>query len=132
MINGVLDQRNYLKQLPKITENGATPRYNQSEEESMLFPAKSPSTQKVFSPYPDYGEYVALKQMYQFACDINKFYKYGCKILIIADGRVYGDLIGISKENITLYKQHLLKMIKDNGFDKHLLYTNLTMELKHR
>ena len=96
------------------------------------FPAKSPNTEKVFScSFPDYGEYLALHQLYQFANQVSNFYKYGCQILIIADGRVYGDLIGVNKQNIKLYKQHLLEMIKKNKFDSCLKYTNLAMELNY-
>jgi len=95
------------------------------------FPTKSPNLEKVFSIYPDYGEYLALLQLYKFANSILKFYKYGCKILIIADGRVYGDLIGVNKKNIGIYYNNIIEMIKQNGFNKHINYTNLSAELDY-
>ena len=91
------------------------------------FPAKSPNTSsKVFGIFPDYGEYLALKSLYNFACKISQIYDKGCVILLISDGRVYNDLVTVSKENVSKYHNCIQSIIDKNNWNKHIQITNLS------
>ena len=84
------------------------------------FPAKSPNPLKVLGARPDMGEKVAL-QFLQSLCDhIRNIYPPGAKLTICSDGRVFGSLVGITDEKVTLYRrgiQKLLNEIKANDID---------------
>lgn len=71
------------------------------------FPCKSPNLKKVCGKLPDAGEYFALKYLNDLCQEISSFYSFGCELTIWSDGRVFEDLIGVSKEEICQYESLL-------------------------
>ncbi|KAK1942291.1 Spore wall maturation protein DIT1 [Phytophthora citrophthora] len=80
------------------------------------FPTKTPNHGgKVLGPLPDRAEELALARLENFCKSIEEVYPIGCKVTIFSDGRVFGDLVGASLENIRAYKNGLKALVKDAG-----------------
>jgi pyoverdine/dityrosine biosynthesis protein Dit1 len=76
------------------------------------FPAKSPNRRKVISALPDLGERLAL-QFLQSLCDyVNHFYAPGARVTICSDGHVFGDVVGVTDNAVTVYRESLEEMIR--------------------
>ncbi len=76
------------------------------------FPAKSGNRNKTLSNLPDYAEYMALKNLDDLMRSIGKIYEPGARMIICSDGRVFSDLVGISEEDVSLYKDELKSIIQ--------------------
>ena len=73
---------------------------------------KSPNAvKKVLGTLPDYGEEVALRRLDDFCARIGEFYAPGAQLLIMSDGRVFADLIGVPDENVTKYRHELHRLV---------------------
>lgn len=88
------------------------------------FPAKSPNKKKVLGSLPDLGEEIALLQLEEMCTKIQAIYKPGAHITICSDGRIFADLVGITDELVSLYIQHLKKMLIDLNI-KHVDVINM-------
>ncbi|TFI51248.1 pyoverdine biosynthesis protein [Mastigocladus laminosus UU774] len=81
------------------------------------FPAKSPNPQKVLGPMPDMGERVALQFLQNLCNQISEIYASGAKITICSDGRVFTDLVAITDENVSLYRQGIGRLLNEINAD---------------
>eukprot|EP00644_Phytophthora_capsici_P019612 jgi/Phyca11/22071/fgenesh1_pg.PHYCAscaffold_600_\ len=80
------------------------------------FPTKTPNHGgKVLGPLPDRAEELVLARLENFCTSIEEMYPIGCKVTIFSDGRVFGDLVGASLENIRAYKNGLKALVDDAG-----------------
>lgn len=80
------------------------------------FPAKSPNRSKVLGELPDLGEQISLGFL-QSLCDyVSHFHKPGARVTICSDGHVFGDVVGVSDDSVTAYREHLAHMIKSSQF----------------
>jgi len=77
------------------------------------FPAKSGNRNKTFSHLPDLGEVEALKRLNSMAKDISDRYLPGIEIVICSDGRVFSDLVGVTEEEVSIYKNELSELIRE-------------------
>ncbi|KAE8370671.1 Pyoverdine/dityrosine biosynthesis protein-domain-containing protein [Aspergillus caelatus] len=71
------------------------------------FPCKSSNQEKVVGVLPDRGEEIALRRLHTFAHKIEQLYPPGARILIISDGHVFSDCIGVDDETVDEYGEHL-------------------------
>ncbi|KAE8347649.1 hypothetical protein BDV24DRAFT_146472 [Aspergillus arachidicola] len=71
------------------------------------FPCKSSNLEKVMGVLPDRGEEIALRGLHAFAQKIEQIYPPGARILIISDGHVFSDCIGVDDETVDEYGEHL-------------------------
>jgi pyoverdine/dityrosine biosynthesis protein Dit1/AcrR family transcriptional regulator len=67
------------------------------------FPAKSSSPRKVLGRLPDKAEELALAFLENVCVQIRELYPPGARITICSDGRVFGDLVGVTDEAVTDY-----------------------------
>ncbi len=68
------------------------------------FPCKSPNVKdKVLGVLPDKGEEVALNNLSAFCNKIKLVYSPGCELVIVSDGRVFADIVGVPDEIVSLY-----------------------------
>jgi pyoverdine/dityrosine biosynthesis protein Dit1/MFS family permease len=90
------------------------------------FPCKSPNNvKKVLGTLPDLGEELALKRLDRFCALVGKFYAPGCELLIMSDGRVFADCVGVPDEVVSEYRDCLhslvkLEHIKFDALDNHI------------
>jgi len=86
------------------------------------YPYKSANhQQKVFGPYPDKGEELSLRYLHDFCEEVSSFYPFGCNFIIVNDGHVYADCVGISDENMMLYQDHSRELFPS----KYIRWTSL-------
>ncbi|KAE8138589.1 Pyoverdine/dityrosine biosynthesis protein-domain-containing protein [Aspergillus pseudotamarii] len=71
------------------------------------FPCKSSNQEKVVGILPDRGEEIALRRLHAFAHKIEQLYRPGARILIISDGHVFSDCIGVDDATVDEYGEHL-------------------------
>ena len=71
------------------------------------FPCKSPNLEKVAGTLPDAAEFYALGHLNGICEEIDAIHQYGCEFVIWNDGRVFGDLVGVSNEEISTYEDVL-------------------------
>lgn len=79
------------------------------------FPAKSANPKKVLGALPDFGEELALRFLHERCEAIRGRYPPGATITICSDGRVFNDLVGVSDEAVTAYREKLLSLISRLG-----------------
>jgi pyoverdine/dityrosine biosynthesis protein Dit1 len=79
------------------------------------FPAKSSCTRKVLGKLPDKAEELALAFLEALCEQIAELYPPGARITICSDGRVFGDLVGVTDQDITGYGQALETLVKRLG-----------------
>lgn len=79
------------------------------------YPAKSPNPLKTLGPQVDLAEVLSLQRLNRACTQINSFYRPGAKIIICSDGRVFGDLVMVDDESISLYALGVQKIIADYG-----------------
>lgn len=75
------------------------------------FPAKSPNRKKTLDIYPDKGEEIAINTLHRLCENIKRIYHPGAKLTICSDGRVFAEIVRISDEAVSIYKQDLIKRI---------------------
>eukprot|EP01096_Ripella_sp_DP13-Kostka_P001247 TRINITY_DN1149_c1_g1_i1.p1 TRINITY_DN1149_c1_g1~~TRINITY_DN1149_c1_g1_i1.p1 ORF type:complete len:496 (+),score=199.44 TRINITY_DN1149_c1_g1_i1:121-1608(+) len=75
------------------------------------FPCKSPNLKKVLGTMPDGGEETAIKILSDLAVEIEKVYAPGCQIVIMSDGRVFADLVGVDDETVSQYEAEMNQLI---------------------
>ena len=71
------------------------------------FPCKSPNLNKVAGKLPDAGELYALEYLNSVCREISLIYSPGCELRLWSDGRIFADLIGVPREDITRYESLL-------------------------
>lgn len=76
------------------------------------FPCKSSNPDKVASQSPDGAEYEALANLFRFCNEVKQVYKPGCRIMIVSDGHVFSDCIGVDDIQVSLYTKKLHRMCK--------------------
>lgn len=81
------------------------------------FPAKSPNRRKVLGELPDLGEQMALEFLQSLCDHISHFYQPGARITICSDGHVFGDVVGVSDESVTAYRESLEAMIQESNWN---------------
>ncbi|MCJ1466653.1 dityrosine synthesis enzyme [Pseudocyphellaria aurata] len=74
------------------------------------FPCKSSNLQKVTGVDPDKSEEMALGRLNNFVKQIGKIYEPGAKILIVSDGHVFSDCIGVEDDVVNRYSEVLAEM----------------------
>jgi len=79
------------------------------------FPAKSPSLRKVLGPLPDMAEELALRFLENVCDELRELYSPGARITICSDGRAFGDLVGVSDEQITAYGLEISNLLERTG-----------------
>lgn len=92
------------------------------------FPCKSPNMDKVSSKLPDAAEYYALQYLNDTCAEIDAIHQHGCELMIWSDGRVFGDLVGVSDQEIATYES----ILRDyTSTMTHLRWDNLTNYIGH-
>ena len=76
------------------------------------FPAKSANRNKTLSNVPDMGEVEALRNLDKFARRISDIHGPGSDILVCFDGRVFSDLVGVTEEDVSVYRSELKKIVE--------------------
>ncbi|KAI5361771.1 putative pyoverdine/dityrosine biosynthesis protein [Septoria linicola] len=74
------------------------------------FPCKSSNLNKVGGNLPDLGEMIALTTLHKFVMDIEHLYAPGATVLIVSDGHVFSDCIGVDDSMVDRYSKHLCEM----------------------
>lgn len=75
------------------------------------FPGKSPNTEKILGPLPDYAEQLSLHFLGELCTRIKKYYAPGIKIILCSDGRVFSDVVGIKESHVSAYQVELNRLI---------------------
>ncbi|WP_044366450.1 L-tyrosine/L-tryptophan isonitrile synthase family protein [Streptomyces natalensis] len=79
------------------------------------FPCKSPNPAKVLGHLPDEGERLALRFLDGLCARIAAVHPPGARIVLCADGHVFGDLIGVPDAHIDAYGDALRALIRSEG-----------------
>ncbi|KAF8320660.1 hypothetical protein DL93DRAFT_2224393 [Clavulina sp. PMI_390] len=79
------------------------------------FPFKSPSTKKVLGVLPDLAEEIFLRRLEDLCRSVGDFYSPGAQLVIVSDGIVYSELLGISDVTAYQYNAALRTMTSDLG-----------------
>lgn len=88
------------------------------------FPAKSPNRNKTLGHLPDYGEFLAMTRLVELCKEIEAVYAPGAKVIICSDGRVFADLIYVSDDHISEYRD-AIREFAENNLDDHISFYNL-------
>ncbi|KAH6645020.1 putative pyoverdine/dityrosine biosynthesis protein [Truncatella angustata] len=89
------------------------------------FPFKSPNNStKVLGRLPDKAEEFALAHLNGLCCAIEDEYNPGAKLMIISDGLVYNDLLGVPDSDVWAYGEALRALSLSKGF-KHIEFSRL-------
>jgi pyoverdine/dityrosine biosynthesis protein Dit1 len=75
------------------------------------FPAKSSNRRKTLGDLPDLGEQLGLQRLQQLCDEVRALYAPGATVTICSDGRVFSDLVGVSDEAVTRYREELKALI---------------------
>lgn len=92
------------------------------------FPHKNPNRRKTLSSLPDLAEKMVLSRLEEFCAQVSEIYsppgyQAGCRITIFSDGRVWGDLLGVSEKEILDYGIALRNMLPPDS--PYILFENL-------
>jgi pyoverdine/dityrosine biosynthesis protein Dit1/AcrR family transcriptional regulator len=79
------------------------------------FPAKSPNPRKVLGELPDMAEEVALVFLQSVADEIRAIYPPGVVTTVCSDGRVFGDLVGVTDHAVTRYGMEIAAIVDRLG-----------------
>ncbi|KAF7596209.1 hypothetical protein BBP40_002741 [Aspergillus hancockii] len=74
------------------------------------FPCKSSNPDKVLGVGPDKGEEIALRRLQNFVQKIENIYPPGARILIVSDGHVFSDCIGVDDRTVDQYGARLKEL----------------------
>ena len=77
------------------------------------FPGKSPNTNKVLGPMPDFAEKLSLSFLASLCERVKEIYFPGIEIIICSDGRVFSDVVGMQESHVTSYQTELDKLIDE-------------------
>ncbi|XDG08046.1 hypothetical protein ABKA04_007661 [Annulohypoxylon sp. FPYF3050] len=81
------------------------------------FPFKSPNTStKVLGRYPDKAEEFALAHLNGLCAAIGDAYAPGARLMIVSDGLVYNDLLGVPDKDVWAYGEALRSLTARKGF----------------
>ncbi|KAJ5228636.1 hypothetical protein N7489_009344 [Penicillium chrysogenum] len=80
------------------------------------FPWKSPNQNKVLGDGADLGEEIGLAKLNHLCEDISKVYPYGARLILICDGPVYNDLVGVPDDEYYDYGIELRKIAHEKHF----------------
>ncbi|KGO70910.1 Pyoverdine biosynthesis [Penicillium italicum] len=80
------------------------------------FPWKSPNQDKVLGDGPDLGEEMGLAKLNHLCEEISKVYPYGARLILICDGPVYNDLVGVPDDEYYDYGIELRKIAQEKHF----------------
>ncbi|MCA9538783.1 MAG: L-tyrosine/L-tryptophan isonitrile synthase family protein [Myxococcales bacterium] len=91
------------------------------------FALKNPNRDKTLGPLPDRAEQAALGHLERFCEAISAVYHpighaTGCRLTLVADGRVWGDLLGVDPARVAAYGAGLRAMARDS---RHLCIVGL-------
>jgi len=75
------------------------------------FPAKSPSRRKTLGPLPDRAEEVALDYLKDVCREISEIYDPGIRVTLCSDGHVFGDVVGVSDDDVSAYGAEMRDML---------------------
>ncbi|KAJ3150585.1 dityrosine synthesis enzyme [Geranomyces variabilis] len=100
------------------------------------FPCKSSnSINKTLGTLPDMGELLALQNLNSFNEKVRSIYPPGSTIVIVSDGHVFSDLIGVGDDTVDEYGRVLRKQASatfpPTSFDFHGLGELLTIKRRH-
>lgn len=76
------------------------------------FPAKSPSPRKVLGELPDMAEELALEGLEALCAEIARVHAPGARLIVASDGRVFADVVGVSDDAVTRYRDALRARIR--------------------
>lgn len=76
------------------------------------FPAKSPNRTKTIGALPDMGERLALEFLDNLCAEIELDYPPGAYLTLCSDGRVFSDLVGVSDDDVSLYRDGLRRIFE--------------------
>ncbi|KAF4876720.1 Spore wall maturation protein DIT1 [Colletotrichum siamense] len=88
------------------------------------FPWKNPNTDKVLGPSPDLGEELGLARLNHLCKEVGKIYPRGARLILVADGPVYNDLLGIPDADYFDYGVQLRELARREGFS-HIQFVRL-------
>ena len=60
---------------------------------------------------PDRGEEISLLRLEEFSKAVSQVYAPGCKVVVMSDGRVFADLVGVPDEAVSRYWEDLKKLV---------------------
>ncbi|KAJ5447911.1 Pyoverdine biosynthesis [Penicillium cf. griseofulvum] len=80
------------------------------------FPWKSPNQDKVLADGADLGEEMGLAKLNHLCEDISKIYPYGARLILICDGPVYNDLVGVPDDEYYDYGIEIRKIAQEKHF----------------
>ncbi|OQD64464.1 hypothetical protein PENPOL_c007G07631 [Penicillium polonicum] len=80
------------------------------------FPWKSPNQDKVLGYGADLGEEMGLAKLNHLCEEISKVYPYGARLILICDGPVYNDLVGVPDDEYYDYGTELRKIAQKKHF----------------
>ncbi len=96
------------------------------------FPAKSPNRNKTLSDLPDFGELLGLIRLQELCDEIRSIHAPGARCTICSDGRVFSDLVGVTDEAVTRYREELKTIIRQTGIrDLDIFDLDDTLPVKH-
>jgi pyoverdine/dityrosine biosynthesis protein Dit1 len=98
-----------------------TSRNLQIESVLPAFPCKSSNNEKVNGLFPDKGEELALRRLISVCQSIKDIYPPGLKLIIVSDGHVFSDCIGVDDDVVDDYTEklkYLHSKIIENHEDK--------------
>src|SRR5262249_38854444 len=76
------------------------------------FPAQAACPPEGPGKLPDKAEELALAFLEDLCAQIRKLYPPGARITVCSDGRVFGDLVGVTDEDVTVYGQALQTLLQ--------------------
>jgi pyoverdine/dityrosine biosynthesis protein Dit1 len=79
------------------------------------FPAKSSNRSKTLGDLPDFGEVLGLTRLQALCDEIRSVHAPGARCTICSDGRVFSDLVGVTDEAVTRYREELKVIIRQSG-----------------
>ncbi|KAJ5509198.1 hypothetical protein N7527_011341 [Penicillium freii] len=80
------------------------------------FPWKSPNQDKVLGYGADLGEEMGLAKLNHLCEEISKVYPYGARLILVCDGPVYNDLVGVPDDEYYDYGIELRKIAQKKHF----------------
>lgn len=99
----------FLKQIEKFVKKGKPIEFFLPS-----FPFKSPNTiESCIGVLPDMAERKALEYLSEVMQEIAKVYPPGAHIMLLADGRLFNDPLGIPDAAVILYEESLKQIAKD-------------------
>lgn len=89
------------------------------------FAFKIPNPLKVSRIAPDAGELAYLSELFDITQLIKRIYPPGAKIMILEEGYIFNNIIGVAPKNVDIYFQNLQRWIKKLEWDNTLFLYNL-------